>query len=211
LSSIWIRARLLEVDFTKQPMNVERGSRRAAWVLIILSIPVIGYLTFARSGKLDGYQLRRLTSGFPNPDETSNQIEIEIKGLGFAYFPSSIPPDDVAQERRILSSPQSSAQYVPDKSLRSVSDFATALRSKYPEDHPTDDDLELVRRALFKYPVYRLQVDFREFNVEPVVRKRPYWAAVMTLVLTLALAAFLQGSVSALKWIAKGFRSTPSS
>lgn len=187
-------------------MNLKKGFQRIAWVIVAIAAPIIGFVVYQLSEHTAGYVPRLVASDSTVNRQTSKVVLMD--NVGVVYFPSYLSDADVEERMRAVYD-RAEATNLPDASRRrSISEFAAAVRSKYPE-YADLDNTDLVHRVVTKFPVYRSEVNFREFEIDTVREKRSLWAVGVTLAVLAVLAGVLFGSIAVVTWIAKGFGDSP--
>lgn len=185
-------------------MNWQRGFRRLGWVATAVALPVAGVLSYAASEHRVGFEPKLLTGDFPAPGDTSKQV-VTVGDVGVFYFSPYLSKADMEEQMRSVHAKAAGLQLPNLGGRLSVEAFALSIRAKYPGAYDDLDAVDLTRRVLAKYPEYRDKVNFRQYEVEAKYAKRPMWAAGITLAVTGALAVLLQGSISVVAWILRGF------
>jgi len=189
-------------------MNMKRGFQRIAWVVVAIATPITGFVAYQLSEHVAGYA-PRLVGLDSTPDRQSSKV-ILVDNLGVFYFPSYLSDADINERMRAVHN-RAEATELPDARRRkSISEFADAIRSKYPE-YSDLKNTDLVSRVVAKFPNYHSAVNFREFEVDEVREKRPLWALETTIAVIVAFAGFLFGCIAVVAWIAKGFSGAPRS
>jgi hypothetical protein len=189
--------------------NLTRGFRRIAWLLTATVLPFVAVMAYTRSEHQVGYRATLLTSDFPSLDRALERNSIFIENLGIAYFPATLTPDQVDAQMHVLFSKQNHPEvFRPSKGLESPAQFATRVTAKFPDKYQGQNPIEVTKRVLAEYPVYRPTVDFKEFEISPVFAKRPLWTLGITIAVTVAFAAFLQALISGVAWVIRGFRAS---
>jgi hypothetical protein len=190
--------------------NLTRGFRRIVWLLTAVTAPVVAVMAYSISEHQVGYHAVLLTSDFPSLNRSLERNSVIIENVGIAYFPPSLRPDQVDAQMHVLFSKQSHPEvFRVSKGLESPAQFASRVTAKFPDKYQGQNPIEVTKRVLVEYPVYRPTVDFKEFEISPLLAKRPLWAFGVTLGTTIALAAFLQALVSAVAWVSRGFHASP--
>ena len=185
-------------------MNVKRGFQRIAWVSVALAAPIVWWAVYQSSSHQVGYRPELITLDFPEVDHPGLRA-VFVEDTGIFYFP--IHTSEAQMQERVDAVLKSAASIQPEgaQSRKSVREFAAAVRAKYPE-YSDLSDLDLTKRIVTKFPTYRGDVDLREFEVESIYEKRPWWASGVALLVTGVWAGLLFGGIAAASWVARGFQ-----
>ena len=184
-------------------MNLERGFRRIGWVVAALATPIVGLLAYNASEVVSGYEPRLLMSDFPTAANTF-QKPYEVENLGLFHLPSNLPEAEVKAQLKAVVDKAKLLRLPNSERRKSIQGFAAAAKAKYPE-YAALDAMTATAAILEKYPVYRDAVDYREFEVDVIRTKRPLWTAGVPAGVVLICAALVQGGISVVAWVIRGF------
>lgn len=188
-------------------MDVLRGFRRLGWVVIALTIPITAYVSYDSSSHMVGYEPRLLDTVYPELDSTS-QRPVQVQGMGVVWVPLTLNDNDIDKYvKRYFTRATNPEAFVVPKGRYSIAEFATAVRKKYPTEYVGKDDVFTTKAVVTKYPVYRKDVAFREYELVPLYEKRPGHAALITAGVIALIALLVQGGLSVIAWVVRGFRS----
>lgn len=187
--------------------NFERGFRRLGWVAILAVVLFTGAFAYEESSYVAEYEPLLLESDFPELDASySSTRPVPIPDLGIVHVPSTMDDEGVRDViARHFTKQRNPAAFVVPAERRSISNFAAAVRKKYPE-YANIDDITVTKRILTKWPVYREQIKFSEYMLRPIRAKRPVWAAGVALAVAAVAIVVVQGGISVAAWVLRGFK-----
>jgi hypothetical protein len=188
-------------------LNFERGFRRISVVIAVVVALAAAVIVYPESAVLAGYSPTEINHESPGYESlaTSHQAVV-IESLGIAYFPQSMPREELAVEAKRLFTRGSNPELFREESPRkSIAQFATELRAASSASQLEENDEELVEAELRRRPELRRQVAFREFRVDPSFEKRPFWTGLVALGVGAGALATMLVVVRVAAWVARGF------
>jgi len=174
-------------------------------MLIALSSPFVVLMAYQSSRHIARYE-PRLVALNSDPSSLLFTKPVEIEQLGIVHFPSSLTEAEIdAYVKGHFTVAVNPAIFRPRLDELTTAEFAKRIRQKYP-DFRELGDIQLAKQVLLQYPEYRGKVAFHEYELVPQFENRPFWAAGVSLVTLIVLVVIVQGGISVLSWVLRGFR-----
>jgi hypothetical protein len=187
-------------------ITFKRGFRRLGWALSALSLPFVAVIAYENSSHVAGFEPSRveylLAGNVPR-----DVRPVQVQGLGIVYAPLSMSESQIDEYvKRFFTRATNPVVFQVAPGSITLEDFAERVRAKHPGRYSSSDDVKLVGAVLAEFPEYRDSLSVREFALQPRHEKRIGWASGVTVLIMAAVTLVIQGGISVVAWIFRGFR-----